>query len=78
VRRSIPLLLGTIGLAAGIRYGRPAYRRMGRQVRDLRERPGLQEAAGIVSAQAGTLVGRARGAVTQRGVASGLNGSRRR
>jgi hypothetical protein len=67
MRYRIPFLIGIgVGAAAGVRYGRPAFVALQRRVRDLRERPDLQEAAGVVTAQAGHLVDRAREAVTHR------------
>jgi hypothetical protein len=65
MRYRIPFVVGIgIGVAVGLRYGRPALDRLPRRIRDLRERPDLQEAAGLVTAQAGQLVERARIAVT--------------
>ena len=82
MRYRIPFVVGIgMGVAVGLRYGRPALDRLPRRIRDLRERPDLQEAAGLVSAQAGQLVERARIAVTHRSTAGSagqvriLNGS---
>ena len=82
MRYRIPFVVGIgMGVAVGLRYGRPALERLPRRIRDLRERPDLQEAAGLVTAQAGQLVERARVVVTHRGgtVSTGqvrlLNGS---
>jgi hypothetical protein len=67
MRYRIPFLVGIgVGLGVGVRYGRPAFYGLQRRIRDLRERPDLQEAAGLVTAQAGHLVDRARGAVSHR------------
>ena len=63
----IPFVVGiSVGIAVGIRYGRPAAVSLQRRIRDLRERPDLQEAAGLVTAQAENLVDRAREAVAHR------------
>jgi hypothetical protein len=82
MRYRIPLLIGIgLGAAAGVRYGRPAFEQIQRRIRDLRERPDLQEAAGLMTAQAGHLVDRAREAVSHRSGAGNsapirlLNGS---
>ena len=82
MRYRIPFGIGIgMGVVVGLRYGRPALDRIPRRIRDLRERPDLQEAAGLVTAQAGQLVERARIAVTHRGAAGSagqvriLNGS---
>lgn len=67
MRYRIPFVVAvSVGLAVGVRYGRPTYEVVQRRIRDLRERPDLQEAAGLVTAQAGQLVDRAREAVIHR------------
>lgn len=82
MRYRIPFAVGIgVGLAVGLRYARPTLEGLPRRIRDLRERPDLQEAAGLVTAQAGQLVERARIAVTHRSAPSSagpvriLNGS---
>ena len=82
MRYRVPFVVGIgMGVVVGLRYGRPAAGGLQRRIRDLRERPDLQEAAGLVTAQAGQLVERARVAVTHRGGAASsgpiriLNGS---
>jgi hypothetical protein len=67
MRYRIAFMIGMgAGAAAGVRYGRPAVVALQRRIRDLRERPELQEAAGLVTAQAEHLVDRAREAVSHR------------
>ena len=69
------MLAAGVGVAAAARLGRPGYERITRRVRELRERPGLQEAAGVMSAQADLLVDWARGAVTMRTSHEGMTGA---
>ncbi|WP_250282408.1 MULTISPECIES: hypothetical protein [unclassified Frankia] len=59
-----------LGYVLGARAGREHYDAIMRQARAVRERPEVQSAAGVVSAQAGSLLERARrtlGSVTGRG-----------
>ncbi|WP_322747550.1 MULTISPECIES: hypothetical protein [unclassified Frankia] len=59
-----------LGYLLGARAGRERYDVIMRQARSLRERPEVQSAAGVVSAQAGGLVDKVRqtvGGVTGRG-----------
>ncbi len=59
-----------LGYLLGARAGREHYDVVMRQARAVRERPEVQSAAGVVSAQAGSLLERARrtfGSVTGRG-----------
>lgn len=44
-----------VGYVLGARAGRERYEAIMRSVRELRERPELQEAAGVVTAQAGQI-----------------------
>jgi hypothetical protein len=76
LRYRVPFVIGiSVGLAVGVRYVAPTLGVLQRRIRDLRERPDLQEAAGLVSAQAGLLVDRARGAVLHRGPADSAAGT---
>lgn len=52
-----------VGYLLGARAGRERYDEIMRQLRDLRERPEVQSAAGVVSAQAGDLVTKVRSVV---------------
>jgi septal ring factor EnvC (AmiA/AmiB activator) len=54
------------GYVLGARAGREHYDAISRQVRAVRERPEVQSAAGVVSAQAGGLYQRVRGALGAR------------
>jgi len=54
IRPSVVLALG-LGYVLGARAGREQYDVIMRQVREVRERPEVQSAAGLVSAQAGTV-----------------------
>jgi hypothetical protein len=65
-RPSVILGFG-IGYLVGARAGRERYDLIMRQVRELRERPEVQGAAGVVSAQAGNLVEKVRAAVGRSG-----------
>ncbi|WP_131768054.1 YtxH domain-containing protein [Candidatus Protofrankia californiensis] len=49
-----------LGYLLGARAGREHYDAIMRQVREVRERPEVQSAAGVVSAQAGSLLEKAR------------------
>lgn len=59
IRPSVVLALG-IGYVLGARAGREHYDAIMRQARDVRERPEVQSAAGVVSAQAATIARRVR------------------
>ncbi|MEX5631768.1 hypothetical protein [Parafrankia sp. FMc2] len=59
IRPSVVIALG-IGYVLGARAGREHYDAIMRQAREVRERPEVQTVAGVVSAQAGALVQRAR------------------
>lgn len=59
IRPSVVLALG-LGYVLGARAGREQYDVIMRQVREVRERPEVQSAAGLVSAQAGTVYQRVR------------------
>ncbi|WP_018636926.1 hypothetical protein [Parafrankia elaeagni] len=59
IRPSVVIALG-IGYVLGARAGREHYDAIMRQAREVRERPEVQTVAGVVSAQAGTLVQRVR------------------
>jgi hypothetical protein len=62
---SVALAFGA-GYILGARAGRDHYDAITRQLRAIRERPEVQSAAGVVSAQAGDLYQRARDAVGSR------------
>jgi hypothetical protein len=62
---SVALAFGA-GYILGARAGRDHYDAITRQVRAIRERPEVQSAAGVVSAQAGDLYQRVRDAVGSR------------
>ncbi len=59
IRPSVVIALG-VGYVLGARAGRERYDAIMRQAREVRERPEVQSAAGLVSAQAGTLYQRVR------------------
>lgn len=57
----IPFVVGVgVGYVLGARAGRERYESLGRAFRSAKEQPALQEAAGVVAAQATGLVERAR------------------
>ncbi|EIV96380.1 hypothetical protein [Frankia sp. QA3] len=59
IRPSVVIALG-LGYVLGSRGGREHYDVIMRQLREVRERPEVQSAAGVVSAQAGTVFHRVR------------------
>ncbi len=66
-RRKIIFLLGFgVGYVLGARAGRERYDSIVRRLRAARERPEVQQAAGLVTAQAGGLVERVKGSVGSR------------
>jgi hypothetical protein len=52
------------GYTLGAKAGRERYEQISRVMRGLAENPAVQSAAGVLQAQAGTLVGNAKHAVT--------------
>ncbi|CAO5178048.1 Secreted protein [Frankia sp. AiPs1] len=60
IRPSVVAALG-VGYVLGARAGRERYDTIMRQAREIRERPEVQSAAGLISAQAGALGQRIRG-----------------
>ncbi|MCK9877036.1 hypothetical protein MXD59_14850 [Frankia sp. Ag45/Mut15] len=60
IRPSVVIALG-VGYVLGARAGREQYDAIMRQAREIRERPEVQGAAGLISAQAGAAFQRARG-----------------
>lgn len=55
-----------VGYVVGARAGRERYDAIVRRLRTVRERPEVQQAAGVVTAQAGGLVERVKGSVGSR------------
>jgi hypothetical protein len=70
IRPSVVIALG-VGYVLGARGGREHYDMIMRQLRDVRERPEVQSAAGLVSAQAGTVYQRVRGLLSGESEESG-------
>lgn len=56
--RAVLLVVGVgLGYVVGARAGRERYEQLLRLSRDIVQRPGVQTAAGVVAARAGSLVG---------------------
>jgi hypothetical protein len=65
MRYRLTFLLGVgAGYVLGARAGRERYDALMRSLRDAKEQPGVQSAAGVVAAQASGLAQKARSAVT--------------
>lgn len=54
------------GYVLGARAGRARYDAIMRMVRDLRDNPAVQETAGVLGAQASTVIGTAKRAVAEK------------